>query len=116
MMTRSGTPPTRAAIYARVSTLEQTAENQLAELRRYADVRGWIAREYVDEGVSGAKEHRPALDALLRDARRTPIRRPRLLAVGPPRTKSSQTTLPYSGIGFRASFWLVLARCLPGWQ
>ena len=60
----------RAAVYARVSTLEQTTENQLAELRRYIEARGWTAQEYIDEGVSGAKESRPALDSLLRDARR----------------------------------------------
>lgn len=60
----------RAAIYARVSTLEQTSENQLAELRRFAEARGWTAQEYVDNGVSGTKEHRPALDQLNRDARR----------------------------------------------
>jgi DNA invertase Pin-like site-specific DNA recombinase len=60
----------RAAVYARVSTLDQTTENQLAELRRYIDARGWTAQEYIDEGVSGAKESRPALDSLLRDARR----------------------------------------------
>ena len=62
--------PRRAAVYARVSTLEQTTENQLTELRCYVEVRGWTAREYVDEGVSGATDRRPALDALLRDARR----------------------------------------------
>ena len=45
-----------AAIYARVSTTDQTCENPLLELRRYADERGWtVAREYVDEGVSGTK-------------------------------------------------------------
>ena len=60
----------RAAIYARVSTLDQEPENQLAELRRYADARGWMPTEYVDHGVSGAKERRPALDRLLADARR----------------------------------------------
>jgi DNA invertase Pin-like site-specific DNA recombinase len=60
----------RAAIYARVSTLDQEPENQLAELRRYVEARGWTAKEYVDRGVSGAKERRPALDALLKDARR----------------------------------------------
>jgi DNA invertase Pin-like site-specific DNA recombinase len=64
------TTPKRAAIYARVSTLDQTTENQLGELRRYVEVRGWTATEYVDEGVSGAKDRRPALDQLLRDARR----------------------------------------------
>jgi DNA invertase Pin-like site-specific DNA recombinase len=60
----------RAAIYARVSTFEQTCENQLAELRKYAENRGWTAQEYLDEGVSGAKDRRPALDAMVRDARR----------------------------------------------
>jgi DNA invertase Pin-like site-specific DNA recombinase len=60
----------RAAIYARVSTADQTAENQLLELRRYVEARGWTAVEFVDEGVSGAKDRRPALDTLVRDARR----------------------------------------------
>ena len=63
----------RAALYARVSTLEQEPENQLAELRRYADARGWSVTEYVDRGVSGAKDSRPALDRLLADARRRKI-------------------------------------------
>ena len=61
---------TRAAVYARVSTTDQTAANQLAELRRYVSVRGWTAQEYVDEGVSGSLERRPALDQLLADAKR----------------------------------------------
>jgi len=69
-MTRSTTHDRRAAIYARVSTVEQTAENQLAELRCYCQARGWTATEYVDTGVSGAKDRRPALDALLRNATR----------------------------------------------
>jgi DNA invertase Pin-like site-specific DNA recombinase len=56
----------RVAIYARVSTLEQQPEKQLAELRRYADARGWTAVEYVDHGVSGAKDKRPALDTMLK--------------------------------------------------
>jgi DNA invertase Pin-like site-specific DNA recombinase len=59
-----------AAIYARVSTFDQQPENQLQELRRYSEARGWIATEFVDRGVSGAKDKRPALDALLRDAKR----------------------------------------------
>lgn len=63
----------RAALYARVSTLEQQPENQLAELRQFAGLRGWTVREYVDQGVSGAKERRPALDTLIRDARRRRI-------------------------------------------
>ena len=61
--------PRRAAIYARVSTLDQEPENQLAELRRYVTARRWSATEYVDHGVSGARERRPALDQLLKDAR-----------------------------------------------
>jgi predicted site-specific integrase-resolvase len=56
---------TRAALYARVSTIDQTCENQLTELRAYAAARGWTAREFVDAGVSGAKESGPALDDLL---------------------------------------------------
>jgi DNA invertase Pin-like site-specific DNA recombinase len=60
----------RAAIYARVSTLEQEPENQLKELRTHCELRGWSIREYVDKGVSGAKDRRPALDELLRDAKR----------------------------------------------
>src|ERR1700730_16079616 len=60
----------KAAIYARVSTLDQQPENQLQELRRYCEARGWAATEYVDRGVSGAKDRRPALDQLLADAKR----------------------------------------------
>jgi DNA invertase Pin-like site-specific DNA recombinase len=57
-------------VYARVSTTDQNPENQLAELRRYVAARGWTAVEYVDRGVSGAKDRRPALDQLLADAKR----------------------------------------------
>ena len=60
----------RAAIYARVSTLDQHVENQLTELRSYAERRDWTAVEYVDKGVSGARDRRPALDDLLKAARR----------------------------------------------
>lgn len=60
----------RAALYARVSTTDQHVENQLAELRRYVAARGWNAVEYVDEGVSGAKDRRPALDRLTADVKR----------------------------------------------
>jgi len=55
----------RCAIYARVSTADQTCENQLLELRRFAVARGWEPVEYVDAGVSGTKEKRPALDELM---------------------------------------------------
>ena len=60
----------RAAIYARVSTLDQEPENQLGEVRRYVQARGWTAQEYVDRGISGTKDRRPALDALVQDGRR----------------------------------------------
>jgi DNA invertase Pin-like site-specific DNA recombinase len=60
----------RCAIYARVSTCEQEPENQLQELRRYTEARGWTAVEYIDKGVSGAKDRRPSLDRLVADARR----------------------------------------------
>src|SRR5437763_12056687 len=60
----------RVAIYARVSTQEQTTENQLLELRRYIEARGWTAVEYVDQGVSGSKDRRAALDRLTADVRR----------------------------------------------
>ena len=60
----------RAAIYARVSTLDQEPENQLQDLRRYVEARGWTVVEYVDCGVSGAKDRRPALDQLLANAKR----------------------------------------------
>jgi len=59
----------RAALYARVSTTDQTPENQLTALRAFAAARGWRVTEFVDHGVSGAKERRPALDALLAGAR-----------------------------------------------
>ena len=61
----------RAALYARVSTTGhgQDVGLQLDELRRMASQRGWQVLEYVDDGVSGAKERRPALDLLMADAR-----------------------------------------------
>ena len=60
----------KAAIYARVSTFDQEPENQLQELRRYVEARAWTAVEYVDRGVSGAKDRRPALDQMIGDAKR----------------------------------------------
>jgi DNA invertase Pin-like site-specific DNA recombinase len=61
----------RVAIYARVSTSEQTVEPQRFTLRAYAGARSLeLVGEYVDHGVSGAKDRRPALDKLLVDARR----------------------------------------------
>src|SRR5450759_3647113 len=45
--------------------LRAQTENQLQEVRRYVEARGWTATEYVDKGVSGAKERRPPLDRLV---------------------------------------------------
>jgi DNA invertase Pin-like site-specific DNA recombinase len=42
-------------------------------LRKYCEARGWTAREFVDRGISGSKESRPALTDLLRDAKRRKI-------------------------------------------
>lgn len=61
----------RVAIYARVSTDGQTADNQLTELRAVANRNGWtIVKEFVDHGVSGAKgrDKRPSFDALCKAA------------------------------------------------
>jgi DNA invertase Pin-like site-specific DNA recombinase len=60
----------RVALYARVSTAySQDPEMQLAELREYAGRRGWqIVEEFTDQGVSGSKESRPALNRLMSDA------------------------------------------------
>jgi DNA invertase Pin-like site-specific DNA recombinase len=61
----------RAALYIRVSTLDQHPETQLHELRQFASQRGFeIVDEYTDHGISGTKARRPALDRLLTDAHR----------------------------------------------
>jgi DNA invertase Pin-like site-specific DNA recombinase len=63
-------PLIRAALYARISTLNhgQNPEVQLGELREFCQRRGFtIAHEYVDKGISGSRERRPALDKLLAD-------------------------------------------------
>jgi DNA invertase Pin-like site-specific DNA recombinase len=61
----------RAAIYLRVSTNDQTTENQRRELEAAAASRGWeVAHVYADQGISGAKgrDARPQLDLMLKDA------------------------------------------------
>jgi len=59
----------KVAIYVRTSKLDQHPENQLIELREYAKQQGWVVyKEYTDQ-ISGAKESRPALNDLMRDAR-----------------------------------------------
>jgi DNA invertase Pin-like site-specific DNA recombinase len=59
----------RAAIYCRVSTLDQRNESQLYDLRSMAAQRGYsIVREYTDH-ISGSRAKRPGLDELMRDAK-----------------------------------------------
>ena len=61
----------RAAIYTRVSTLDQHTENQIPDLQRFAEARGWtIVQTYTDHGISGSKEKRPGLDGMRADAKR----------------------------------------------
>ena len=60
----------RVALYARVSTSDQSPESQLRDLRQYAAARGLESLEYVDTGFSGAKQNRPALDRLMEDGRK----------------------------------------------
>jgi len=61
----------RAALYLRVSTLDQNPETQGLDLRQLARQRGLeVVQEYVDHGVSGTRARRPGLDQLMADARR----------------------------------------------
>ena len=62
----------KAASYARVSTTNgQDPTVQTRELKEYCERRGWeIASEYVDTGISGAREKRPELDRMMADAHR----------------------------------------------
>ena len=66
--------PMRVAVYARVSTDDQTADNQLLDLRRYCQERGWeVVEEFVDHGISGTKDRRPALDRLMDAVRKRQV-------------------------------------------
>jgi DNA invertase Pin-like site-specific DNA recombinase len=59
----------RVALYARVSTQAQDPQVQLAALRHHVAQRGWdLSEAFVDQGVSGARERRPALDRLMQAA------------------------------------------------
>ncbi len=69
MANRNSTP--RVALYARVSTTDQSTDSQLLDLRRYVSERGWHSfREYCDNGISGTKGSRPALNQLMDDAKK----------------------------------------------
>ena len=64
---------TKVALYCRVSTLDQTIDNQLLELRDHCSRMGWeIVKEYADEGLSGtlSRDKRPAFNEMIKDAYR----------------------------------------------
>lgn len=65
----------RCAIYARVSTADQDPGVQLNQLRDFVTARGWSAAscEFVDHGVSGAKDSRPGLNAMLVQVRKRQV-------------------------------------------
>ena len=64
------TSKNRAALYLRVSTADQKPDLQFDGLRAYADRAGLeIVQEYLDVAVSGRRQRRPQLDALMRGAR-----------------------------------------------
>lgn len=63
----------KIAIYARVSTTDkgQDVGLQLRDLRKHVEARGWETfKEYVDKGISGTKDKRPELDAMMNDAKK----------------------------------------------
>jgi DNA invertase Pin-like site-specific DNA recombinase len=65
--------PSRAAIYARVSTDTQTVENRMRALEQIAERRGWeVAEVHTDAGIGGTKgrARRPGPDRMLKDAGR----------------------------------------------
>ena len=69
-------PIKRAALYLRVSTIDQTTANQERELRQVAERAGWeVDKVYKDHGISGSKgrDKRPAFDALHKAAARREI-------------------------------------------
>jgi len=69
MANRNSTP--RVAIYCRVSTLDQSTDSQLLDLRRYTKERGWnLFKEYCDNGISGTTNSRPALNELMNDVKK----------------------------------------------
>jgi putative DNA-invertase from lambdoid prophage Rac len=59
----------RAALYVRVSTVDQSNALQIRELREYVERRGWDLIDIYQDQLSGAKASRPGLDRLMTDAR-----------------------------------------------
>ena len=56
----------RVAIYARVSTGDQTCENQLRDLREYCRARGWTDVLTFTDTCSGSRDRRPGMEAMLK--------------------------------------------------
>src|SRR5690242_1471180 len=59
----------KAALYLRVSTLDQHPETQLHDLRQLAQQRGLEIVGIYEDRISGARASRPGLDQLMADAR-----------------------------------------------
>lgn len=60
----------RAVLYFRVSTFDQNCENQVPDLYRYCEFRGWEkGGEFRDESTSGGKKTRPQLEAMMKEIR-----------------------------------------------
>ena len=96
----SGAFSMKVAVYARVSTqVGQSPEMQVAEVREYCKRRGWeIAGEYVDVGVSGAKERRPQLDRLQADCRKRRVDAVVGLSLRPLRAEPATACHPTGGL------------------
>ena len=61
----------KIALYARVSTQDQSVDMQTSDLRHYCEQRGFeVYKEYSDQGISGTKDKRPALDEMMADAKK----------------------------------------------
>ena len=60
----------RAALYMRVSTVDQHPETQLLDLRQMAAQRGYEIVAEITDKISSTKARRPGLEELMRDARR----------------------------------------------
>ena len=63
----------KTAIYCRVSTQEQTTDNQALELHEVADKQGWTVTETFTDTISGARANRPGLDALMKSVNRKDV-------------------------------------------
>ena len=71
-MSKSKAKTTRAALYVRVSSDQQSIQNQLAELRRAVEYERWEEVAVYEDKASGIKgrDERPGLDAMLEAAKR----------------------------------------------